>query len=292
MSYDLYLKPRSGSFSKTEFLDFFFKQPSYRLKSWQALYTNESTGVYFLFELNAGPHEADDPTAEYPLVFQLNFFRPSFFAREAEPEVRRIVQALDMVVFDPQIDGMGTGEYDTARFHAGWTCGNEAGYSTILRDTKDRSSIHSMPARKLEQAWRWNLGRQALQAELGEGVFVPTILFVQESGGVVTAVVWTDGIPTAFPQEVDRVIVHRSRFAPKRLLFLRQNILSFVPWDDLRPLVERHARGHKGVLVGDYTEPKAEIVSYLQSLPPRSDSMTGVPADSVHEAELVARHLG
>ena len=46
----------------------------------------------------------------------MNFFRPSFFALEAEPELTLVVKEFDFTVLDPQTDGMGKGEYEPSRF--------------------------------------------------------------------------------------------------------------------------------------------------------------------------------
>ena len=109
MSYDLYLKARSGTLNEEHVLEYFRGRPNYVVEYRQASYENEDTGVHFMFGMHAGEPESTE--AAYPVAFNLNFFRPSYFICEAEPEVTAFVRQFDCVVFDPQSTGMGEGEY-------------------------------------------------------------------------------------------------------------------------------------------------------------------------------------
>jgi len=257
----------------------------------QAWYQNEDTGVYFSFETNAvqGDGEDADPATGYPVSFNMNFFRPSFFALEAEPELTRVVKEFDFTVLDPQTDGMGEGEYDPSRFLSGWRTGNQFGYSAVLRDPSNRTDLSSLPASKLERIWRWNHARSEVQRQLGESVFVPRIMFFKERGSVTSAVVWSDAIPTAFPNDIETVVVYLKELAP-RTLFRRKEIIASASWDAIRPLVERFGRSQGDAVVGDYATPPKEIVTFLRGLSPRSSDLVGVSADSVLDAELVAQY--
>src|SRR6267378_2211378 len=290
MSYDLYLKPRSGDFSQERFLSYFQTRSPYVVQGHQAWYQNEDTGVYFSFETHARRSEGedDDPATGYPVSFNMNFFRPSFFALEAEPELSHVVNEFDFVVLDPQTDGMGEGGYDPSRFLSGWRRGNEFGYSAMLGDPKNHTDIASLPAGKLERIWRWNHARSKLQQELGESVFVPRIMFFKDDV-VISAVVWSDGIPTAFPSEVDTVVVYLKELAP-RTLFRRKETIASASWNSIRALVERFGRSHGNAVIGDYSTPPKEVVSFLRNVTPRSQTLVGVSADSVLDAELVARY--
>ena len=53
MSYDLYLKPRSGDFSQDRFLSYLQGRSPYSVQGQHALYQNEDTGVHFSFEEDA-----------------------------------------------------------------------------------------------------------------------------------------------------------------------------------------------------------------------------------------------
>lgn len=291
MSYDLYMKPRSGLFSQDRFLSYFRNRPPYVVEGQQAWYHNEDTGVYFSFELNSGQGQDANPASGYPVLFNMDFFRPSFFALEAEPELRQVVEELDFTVLDPQTDGMGEGEYDSSRFLSGWKVGNQFGYSAMLRDPTNRPDISSLPASKLERIWRWNHARGEVQGKLGEAVFVPRIMFFKEEGAVTPAVVWSDGIPTAFPNDIDSVVIFLKDLAP-RTLFRRKEIIASARWEVIRPLVERFGRSHGDAIVGNYVTPPKEVVSFLQSLRPLAHGLVGISADSVLDAELVAQYAG
>ena len=285
------MKPRSGLFSQDRFFSYFRSRSRYVIQGHQAWYQNEDTGVYFSFEANAGHNggEDADPAAGYPVSFNMNFFRPSFFALEAEPELTLVVKEFDFTVLDPQTDGMGKGEYEPSRFLSGWKTGNQFGYSAILRDPNNRPDISFLPASKLERIWRWNLARGEVQRELGESVFVPRIMFFKEEGSVTPAVVWSDGIPTAFPNDIDSVVIYLKDLAP-RTLFRRKEIIASARWEVIRPLVERFGRSQGDAVVSNYVAPPKEVVSFLRSLPPRSHDLVGVSADSVLDAELVAQY--
>lgn len=291
MSYDLHMKPRSGLFSQERFLSYFQERSSYVVRGQQAWYQNEDTGVYFSFETNSARVEGEnsDLAAGYPVSFNMNVFRPSFFALEAEPELTHVVKEFDFTVLDPQTDGMGEGEYEPSRFVSGWRTGNQFGYSVILRDPSNRTDISSLPASKRERIWRWNHARSEVQRQLGESVFVPRIMFFKEGSSVTSAVVWSDGIPTAFPNDIDSVVVYRKELAP-RTLFRRKEVIAFASWDAIRPVVERFGRSQGDAVVGDYATPPKEVVSFLRGLSPRSHDLVGVSADSVLDAELVAQY--
>lgn len=291
MSYDLHLKPRSGLFSQERFLSHFRSRSLYVVQGQQAWYQNEDTGVYFSFEANSvkGEGEGADPAASYPVSFNMNFFRPSFFALEAEPELTRVVKEFDFTVLDPQADGMSEGEYEPSRFLSEWRTGNEFGYAAMLRDPSSRTDISSFPTSKLERIWRWNYARSEVQRKLGKSVFVPRIMFFKVGGSLASAVVWTDAIPTAFPDDIDSVVVYLRDLAP-RTLFRRREFLASASWDVIRPLVERFGRSQGDAVVGDYATPPKELVSFLRGLSPRPHDLVGVSADLVLDAELVAQY--
>jgi hypothetical protein len=114
-------------------------------------------------------------------------------------------------------------------------------------------------------------------------------MFFKDGGAVASAVVWSDGIPTAFPSDIDSVVVYLKDLAP-RTLFRRKEIIASASWEVIRPLVERFGRSQGDAVIGDYTAPSKEIVSFLRGLSPRSHDLVGVSADSVLDAELVARY--
>ncbi len=204
MSYDLYLKPKKEKFLKETFKKYFSEEENYRFEDNQAWYENETTGVYFSFEFQ----DEDDFNEEeyYPIIFNINFFRPSYFALEAEPEVSAFINKFSMTVDDPQNHGMGKGEYNSDKFFEGWSCGNDFAYKAILEDYPD---VITLPQKQLHKAWEWNYKSHLLQETVTDDVFVPHILFLKYKNIPVSAVVWPDAIPSIIPP-VDILLIERN----------------------------------------------------------------------------------
>jgi len=94
---------------------------------------------------------------------------------------------------------------------------------------------------------------------------------------------------TAFPSELDAVVVYLKDLAPRKL-FGRKETFATVGWNSIRPLVGRFAHSRENALIGAYSTPPKDVVEFLQSLPPRNRKLAGVTADSVLDAELVAKY--
>jgi hypothetical protein len=288
MSYDLHFKPRTGAISPEQFVEHFQRRAHFRAEGTQALYENRQTGVYFGFMLNEEP--VDGAVAHYPASFNINFFRPSYFVLEAQPEVDAFVRAFDMVVMDPQNDGMGEGEYDSERMVSGWNTGNEFGYKGILSDPDNRGRVLSLPTDVLMSAWQWNRGRLDMQSRLGESRFVPGVMMVAIAGQLGTAAVWPDAIPAAIPQ-VDYLLVPRKKLAPRKFLRRVQDI-ALVRRNDALPLLSRHrATRFSDFLLLDYDTAPPDVTKYVESLPPSTEKIDDIPADQVLNRELVEKYL-
>ena len=96
-------------------------------------------------------------------------------------------------VADPQNEGMGEGAFSREGFHRGWAAGNRVARSALEASAGTSSLV--WPTDQLEGIWRWNYGRRDFQERIGSDLFVPKISFFRASGRLVTASVWTDGIP-------------------------------------------------------------------------------------------------
>ncbi|RTL34230.1 MAG: hypothetical protein EKK53_26880 [Burkholderiales bacterium] len=294
MSYDLYFKPRTGSLT-AERLDAYFRgRPNYQCEGSQAWYRNEDTGVYFVFEFQADPPpDEDHPEASRhcPVALNINCLRPSYFILEAEMEVTAFVAHFDLLVSDPQLGGMGDGEYRADKLVSGWHRGNEFGYGAILGEEKNRAGVSHLPTDQLHQAWRWNLSRAERQARVGASKFVPRIMFVNLGGTTRTAAVWPDGIPVVVPA-VDYLCVPRKELAPTRF-FRKKEDTTFVAWEQALPVLLRHGtRTDDGAISLNYLEPPSEVVRFVQSFPAESRSVAGVSADQVLDREMYERSLG
>jgi hypothetical protein len=194
-----------------------------------------------------------------------------------------------MVVFDPQINGMGEGEYQKELLIAGWNVGNEFAFSTLLKDQEHRAKPLSLPSAKLRQIWSWNRERGARQARCGDSKFVPRICFIRLDEDVSSAVVWPDGIPSLIPP-VDRLIVIRQELAPRRL-FRRVEDRTLLAWQDALPMFERYGSRQPDDAVSlDYDRPPGELTGFIRSLPGGNQEVATVSADQVLDRELVDKY--
>jgi hypothetical protein len=285
MSYDLFLKPKSGEFSKKQFDAYFTSREHYTLEGSQAWYQNEATGVYFVFEYQ---DKEDAEEGYYPIVFNMNYFRPTYFIKEAEPEVIELKSKFNLEVDDPQTHGMGSGDFDEDKFKSGWLHGNEFAYQSIL---KDNSDVFSLPTKKLEDVWSWNNNKESLQEQTEDDVFVPSIMLLNYEGRVVTACVWPDAISSIIPP-VDILLIGRKELAPRKL-FKKVEDMVLGDWGQLMPIFEKH----KAKMQGDayylhYHSVPNEIKKHIQNLKSFDiSSLERLSVDQVLNEELVKKYV-
>jgi hypothetical protein len=287
MSYDLFFT--EPAISQEQFASHFSERPCYQLNEGQAWYQNEDTGVYFSFDY--AEEEPEDPEAPEGCVsFNLNFYRPHYFGLEAEPEVRALVDRFGFKILDPQNEGMGEGEYTTEGFLRGWNAGNDFGYRAILGSGDAPEVVHSRPKEELEAIWRWNYSRGSCQSQYGEDVFVPIIMFVQSGADLHSIAVWPDAIPTLIPL-VDSLVVPREELAPRPLRGEAEDSC-FVPFDRVRPVLERYATEDyaRPAFCLSYTSVPDDISRFVENLEPFAEELQGVPADDVLNRELVDKY--
>jgi hypothetical protein len=288
MSYDLFFRTRDSAAAPaiSALAEYFRSRKNYEVSEQQAIYTNESTGIYFIFDLDA--ESADEDPHNVPLSLNLNYFRPHTFGLEAEIEIGSLVRNFDLLVSDPQNDGMGDGEFSADGFLRGWNTGNEFGYRSILSQQPGHPVL-AAPAAKIEAAWQWNLAKDALQQQLGENVFVPQITFISQDGAVETAAVWGDAIPIALP-EVDRILIPREQLAPLKFLIRRKDIVS-AGWSDLGLILAEFETvdGPVPYKLLNYQKTPAAVANFIKSFAPMAGKPEIVPAESVLDQELVER---
>lgn len=225
MSYDLYLhsRPDNPPLSREEFFEH-LTGDHFEHTGDTVNYSNKDTGVYFHFDWSAGgPADAnkDDQSASPPhLYFNINFFRPHTFGLEAAEVLPGLVEALDLIVSDPQSEGMGEGEFSVEGFLRGWNAGNRFA-ARAMRSVQARGETviggHlSLPAAVNRAYWSWNYNKASLCDELGDieliGVYVPPIWFCREGDQVKSFALWPNLVPTAVPK-VDYVLVLRNELA-------------------------------------------------------------------------------
>jgi hypothetical protein len=289
MSYDLFFKPRTKEILSAEFEQYFSSNPLYEFEFPQAWYKNEDTGVYFLFEWQEPAEVEDDEMREFVVALNINYFRPSFFVLEAEIEVTKFVRHFDLLVSDPQIQGMGDGEYDASKLISGWNEGNEFGYASILRDPASQEGVIGITTQKLVDSWRWNFEKTQIQAVFGESKFVPRIIYLLLDSKPVTAAVWPDGIPIVVPK-VDYFIIPRSELAP-RIFFRRVEDQTIATYSEVMGLFERNKENRPdSLLVLNYEHPPESIKVFVGQLPRMEPTWKFIALDSALNKELVDKY--
>lgn len=293
MSYDLYFGARNGKAppSSEALVAFFEERAHYRAEGRYAVYENDGTGVRFVFDLDRetlddDAEEGDDEPFEAIAAFNINYFRPHVFGLEAAPELAAFVRHFDLIVDDPQSEGMGRGEFTEDGFLRGWNAGNRFAFRVMVQQEPDLD-VPTRPAAELEAVWRWNLERAVLQADHDE-LFVPRIYYLQRDDVLYTMATWTDAIPTVLP-EVDLLMLGRAELAPRRL-FGRDEDMAIIAWHELASLLEPFPRGemplpHRTIAYDHAPEP---IRAFFQARWPAGlDAYAMVSADQILDRELL-----
>lgn len=288
MSYDLYFT--SPRITLEEFRSYFAERPNYELNNNQVLYENEDTGVYFGFDHNAEPPD-DEDDVEHSVVFNLNFYRPHYFALEAEPEVSSFVRHFDCSIHDPQNEGMGDGSYSTEGFLKGWNHGNEFGYSAILGGENAPDSVFSRATDELEGIWRWNFLRNERNDSIGKDIFIPRIMFAMIDGALRSFCIWPDAISTLIPQ-VEFLWIPREEMAPRSFFGKAKEDTCVIPFGDALPVLESC---HVDEFEFDAYElpspnPPVSFKKFVRSLTPFAGEHSGVSIDSILNREWVVKY--
>ena len=215
MSYDLYLIPEA--FDADAIHAWFAGRPHYR----DDLYSNDDTGVYFMVSVaTVADEDPEGMNAPY-VAFNINYFRPRSFALEAEVEVAAFLARFPSRIHDPQ--RMGDGPYSREGFLEGWDYGNQMTCKAMAKQGVERP-LAADPER-LAAVWDWNYRRAGLQAEAGENLFVPKIVWVLPAAGAdpEPAITWTFGVATIIPESlITRVVLVRQE-RPKLLKMFARN---------------------------------------------------------------------
>lgn len=228
MSYDLYFyQPTKSELSREVIADFLSANLTPKDEEFDEwLLENERTGVHFQFvfdNLTPNSDGADDggiPTFDTHvftgLVLYLNYGRPDFFGLEAFQFVEKLMNQLDLSVYDPQ----ATGEVDRLtrpkceELFATWSPTNNSATDLFRQQSPDDFAY--LHAEKSSGLWRYNYQVAQIQTQLGDDIFVPTAFFLKRKSDelVFTAATWVEGIGQLIPP-ADLFAVVRKR---KRLL--------------------------------------------------------------------------
>jgi len=174
-------------------------------------YNNPDTLVHGLFDMSS-PNGDDEDEPLWPpglhatgCSAEFNYLRPSFFADELTPVAVDLAKAIGAVLYDPQDDKV----FEPDEF------ATENPYRRHLRKINNHFALREKREERpyqvngalLDAFWRHNRGKAELQQQLGENVFVPTMLLVGLKGQEqpTTAFTWVRAIPMAF--EVSGIVV-------------------------------------------------------------------------------------
>lgn len=196
MTYDLSLRFKRP-LPAEQLGDYLTRRGNYSSGADGSGYSNEETGVYFTLQ----PLRHHLPFAGRRvsgLRFELNYGRPSYFAREADIELGALTTEFDVTIEDPQMHGMGRGPYASDGFLRGWKFGNEFFVSGRLKEGEIRRH-YTLPGDVLSRVWKWNYGRRDRAALSVDGQFVPLVRVAAIEGRACLTTVWGEAIPTILP---------------------------------------------------------------------------------------------
>ncbi|BCJ86602.1 hypothetical protein [Effusibacillus dendaii] len=196
-------------------------------------YENQITGVCFWFCLAATPYVDEEVRAfsgfRYTgLSFGVNYCRPSYFMYEANPILLRLVNQLQLYVFDPQADAASTVPFQpySDELVRSWQAGNR------------RSSLKSpnrvtLSQEKAYSAWRYLYLYPHFKSSLSDQHFIPKLFFVRTKEGVKTSVVFP--YPDVEHQLIPDVDYLYVKIPSKKWIFHR-TVEGLVPFEQLRCL--------------------------------------------------------
>ena len=214
MSYDLYLHLKPA-LPPGQVVNYFASRRHYKIEDGKVIYENRDTGVYFFLRFHSGRDFLLRRTVQ-TIHFEINYFRPAFFALEAEKELSAMIARFQPRIEDQQMEGMNEGEgpYSAEGFFSGWNFGNAFSTRNAVAAEPAREFI-ALPAEQLRTAWAWNYRRAQRQSATGD-YFVPIIQFFRIEGHLRQVVTWGEGMPILLPR-VDYVRVGRHVDGKKRV---------------------------------------------------------------------------
>ena len=160
-------------------------------------YVGPATGVYCLFDL-ASEVEGDGQDGpslpggyvQSGLSVSINFLRPHFFALEIMPIVAGIADALDLTVYDPQAELMYERGTSPDVLVGSWISHNDS----VTRGLAMKVDPIRKPYLPRDQAlywWCYMRDLERYQAEVGEDIFIPSLVFLRDGESrVLPTVIW------------------------------------------------------------------------------------------------------
>jgi len=256
MSYELYLRFRRP-LPADRLASYLTSRGRFSSSADGSGYSNPDTGVYFTLQ----PHGARLPFLGQRvsgLHFEINYGRPSYFAREADIELSALVGEFNARIEDPQMHGMGAGPYGSEGFLRGWMFGNG---QFVARRVED-GALHKhyqLPGHVMSDVWAWNYRRRDRADMLANAKFVPLINFTAVDGRASLSTVWGEGMPTLLPK-VDHVFVGRFVDGERRF--------GLASWKEVQEVVDRAGISvEQGPLDLNYETTPEAIAHWVAEIP-------------------------
>ena len=290
MKYELFFKSADDGFNLEAFQNYFDGLDHYNVEGFQAFYSNEDTGVYFVFsylhEDGKGSYNVRSEGV-YRISLNLDYCVPAFFANEALYEVEALMNGAAMTMYDPQPDGVGLKGYDPEIMFESWIHQNEEAMKqwaieSALNGDNDEPIV--APYEWLHRVWLWNYTKVRMQQKLGDDIYVPAIKFLTDGEMVKVGVIWPDGKSIAIPK-VDLVIVARSNN--------KNNDVEYcvVPYEDIKRFVDKYTSHTDGdAYILSYEAVPTDIASFVADVKYNS-SFQIIGIDEILEEEVVEEAL-
>jgi len=200
MSYDLYFFKNIETKITNDEVEYYLSFNLVPEENNQWFFHNPDTEVYFTFLKTE--NEDDDQSQNFEnfedlgISFNLNFLRPSFFGIEAFDFVEKLVNDLDLYVYNPQSENDKPYKPTKTELFENWNKTNLNASSVNFHEQNSYLEIE-----KSNTIWNYNFNRNLIQQKLGNAYFVPKMFFfkTKENNEIITVSSWTEHIPNVIP---------------------------------------------------------------------------------------------
>lgn len=209
MSFDLFFcSPNAGRINFESVVAWATEYKPFVRKENQLWYSNEDTGVYFSLDFEPiepeSPEDSSIPQGYFDsgLSFDLNFNRPSFFAKEAMPLVENLAKRFSLWVFDPQSEKSSiTHEVEEESLIDSWLRSNQRAIQTLTQHEQGTYEPLRMQTASSLYLWRYNSNKKSIEHKYSEELYTPSLVPVFRKGSklVERAFTCTQGVPTVVP---------------------------------------------------------------------------------------------
>ena len=290
MSFDLYFCPQNGAPPTTaELKEYFSALPGFEVSDIPAggvdfIYQNAATGVYCIFTTSPVDAAELEGCGSSGLTFNLNYYRPSFFAYETMPLVESFCKTFDLAVEDPQEETVQIAEasrlISSWQSHNTWALGAMGGVAE-----EEKMELHYLPEASATEWWRYMSIRQEIEDGMTRDIFVPSpMILMSPENALFRLLLWPEGIAQFFPP-ADQVYLRRE----KKGIFRTRQEEGLVPYESvmstISPLLDDYDfRGYRiKYLSPEKTSSARQLIQTLNLEPVDLKQYTRMASDSFHD---------